>query len=188
MGFFDEEAGVQKYLEMVEGTDGKEWVDKLAEYLAEGSTVLELGMGPGKDLDLLAERFTTTGSDTSRLLLDRYQALHPEADLLKLDAITINTDRRFDAIYSNKVLHHLPRADLSLSLARQRDVLEPSGIALHTFWLGDGDMEHEGLLFTYYAEAGLRGLVTPYFEVLDAVIYGELEDKDSICLVMRRLG
>ena len=185
MGFFDEEAGIKQYLEMVEGVDGKRWVDLLAKFLSPGATVLELGMGPGKDLDLLAERYVATGSDSSQLFLDRYRTLHPQADLLKLDAVTIDTDRRFDGIYSNKVLHHLPRTALPHSLARQQQVLAPAGIVLHTFWLGTGQMEHHGLLFTYYSEAELRELVDLHFEILAAITYRELEDEDSLGLVLK---
>jgi len=67
MGFYDEERNVETYVEMAEGFDGRELVDVLKKHLAPGSTVLELGMGPGKDLALLAEAFTATGSDRSRV-------------------------------------------------------------------------------------------------------------------------
>ena len=55
---------------------------------------------------MLAQTFVVTGSDLSQAFLDRYASIRPGADLLRLDAITIATDRRFDAIYSDKVLHH----------------------------------------------------------------------------------
>lgn len=38
---------------MAEGYDGEELIKILKEYLPEKSTLLELGMGPGKDLDIL---------------------------------------------------------------------------------------------------------------------------------------
>ena len=67
MGFYDEERNVETYVEMAEGFDGRELVDVLKKHLAPGSTVLELGMGPGKDLALLAEAFGATGSDRSQV-------------------------------------------------------------------------------------------------------------------------
>ena len=107
MGYYDSEENVQEYVEMAEGYDGRELVAVLARYLAPGATVLELGMGPGKDLALLAAHFQVAGSDSSRVFVDRYRRAHPDADLLLLDAATMDTDRRFDGIYSNKVLQHL---------------------------------------------------------------------------------
>ena len=70
MGFFDTEEGVSEYLEMAKGHDGRELIEKLSEYLPASSTVLELGMGPGTDLELLSKRYQVTGSDNSTLFLE----------------------------------------------------------------------------------------------------------------------
>ena len=87
MGFFDTDEGIEQYMEMAEGYDGAELVAVLRKHLPEGSSVLELGMGPGVDLDILARDYEVTGSDTSEPFLDRYRDLHPDADLLNLDAV-----------------------------------------------------------------------------------------------------
>ncbi len=60
MGFFDSEKGVEEYIKMVEGYDGAELIKILQKYLPEKSTILELGMGPGKYLDILSKTFTVT--------------------------------------------------------------------------------------------------------------------------------
>jgi len=65
MGFFDTEKGVDEYLKMAEGYDGTKLIKILQEFVPEKSTVLELGMDPGKDLDILSKTFTVTGSDYS---------------------------------------------------------------------------------------------------------------------------
>ncbi|MCG8603708.1 class I SAM-dependent methyltransferase [bacterium] len=123
MGFFDERKNVDEYIKMAEGYDGRELISVLKMHLPPESTVLELGMGPGKDLDLLAQTYAVTGSDSSSVFLDLYRTAHPDADLLKLDATSIQTKRTFDCIYSNKVLHHLPKMDLQGSFARQKELL-----------------------------------------------------------------
>ena len=56
LSYFDDEQNVREYIEMAEGFDGRELVEKLGAYLPKGSTVLELGMGPGVDLELLSRR------------------------------------------------------------------------------------------------------------------------------------
>jgi len=53
MSFFDGEKNVDWCLRMSEGYDGAELVEVLSRHLARGSTVPELGMGPGKDPPLL---------------------------------------------------------------------------------------------------------------------------------------
>jgi trans-aconitate methyltransferase len=107
MGYFDNVKNVRDYIRMAEGYDGRELIENLKKHLRSGSSVLELGMGPGKDMDILAGTYRVTGSDSSRIFLDMHRQTHPEADLLQLDAVTIKTDRRFDCLYSNKVLQHL---------------------------------------------------------------------------------
>ena len=73
MGYFDEESNVNAYIKMCEDYDGREIIGKLKEHLPPRSSVLELGMGPGKDLDILSQNYTVTGSDSSQLFLDRYR-------------------------------------------------------------------------------------------------------------------
>jgi trans-aconitate methyltransferase len=186
VGYFDDEKNVREYLKMAEGYDGRELVDRLAKYLPEGSTVLELGMGPGIDLDMLAERFITTGSDTSDIFLDMYRQQHPAAALINLNAVSIDTDRTFDGIYSNKVLHHLTRDELKASLMRQVDVLKTGGIALHSFWHGDKEEEHKGLRFIYYRIEELQQMIPASLELAEFWLYKEMKREDSICLVLRK--
>lgn len=139
MAYFDNIENVTEYIKMVDGYDGKDLIRKLDEYLEPGSQVLEIGMGPGKDLDLLAKKYIVTGSDSSDVFLNLYKGKNPDADLLNLDAISLKTDRIFNCIFSNKVLHHLSRDDMYKSLVRQLDLLEDCGISFHTLWEGHGE-------------------------------------------------
>jgi len=147
MGYYDDPKNVREYLDMAEGVDGRALVEVLAHHLSAGSTVLELGMGPGKDLTFLSASYRATGSDSAQLFLDLYQEAHPDADLLLLDAVTIDTARRFDGIYSNKVLQHLTREEACASIQRQAEVLTEGGIALHSLWYGEGEETFSGLRF-----------------------------------------
>ena len=101
-GFFDTEKGVNEYIRMAEGYDGEELINILEKWLPKKSTILELGMGPGKDLDILKKNYTVTGSDNSQIFLDKYKKQYPESDLLKLDAVAIDTSRTFDCIFSTR--------------------------------------------------------------------------------------
>lgn len=185
MGFFDTEKGVEQYIKMAEGYDGAKLIKILQKYLHKDSTVLELGTGPGKDLDILKKTYKITGSDNSQIFLDKYKEKHQDADLLLLDAVTIHTDRKFDCIYSNKVLHHLPKEDLVKSLQRQKEILNRNGIAFHSFWKGSRVEEIEGLLFTYYKTEDLKNMVKSDFDILDMATYTEIEKDDSFYTVLR---
>lgn len=185
MGFFDTEKGVNEYLKMTEGYDGKELIKIFETYLSKGSRVLELGMGPGKDLDILDENYEVTGSDNSSIFLEKYKEKNPKADLILLDAVNLNTNRKFDGIYSNKVLHHLTTEDLKTSLKNQKEILNPQGILFHSFWKGNKTETMEGLLFVYYELETLRDIFEPDFEILAMETYSELEKDDSIYAVLK---
>jgi ubiquinone/menaquinone biosynthesis C-methylase UbiE len=70
MNYYDEIDNVREYIEMAEGYDGRELIEVLKQYLPKGASILELGMGPGKDLDLLSQTYQVTGSDNSQVFLD----------------------------------------------------------------------------------------------------------------------
>jgi trans-aconitate methyltransferase len=118
MGYFDNEKGVQEYIKIAEGYDGAELIKELRPYLKYGATILELGMGPGKDLDILKKYYKATGSDISLFFIERYKKQYPNADVLQLDARSLRLNRRFDCIYSNKVLIHLTKKECHKSLKK----------------------------------------------------------------------
>jgi SAM-dependent methyltransferase len=186
MGFYDSPESVEQYVEMAKGYDGRELIEKMRRYLQTGSTVLEIGMGPGVDLDLLHTYFDAIGSDASEVFIQRYLATHPDASVLKLDAVTLDTDRRFDGVFSNKVLHHLKPTDQAASFQRQAVILNPGGYAFHSFWYGNEVEEFEGLLSYQHTENSLQSLVEPFFEVVELLRYTEMEPDDSLFAILKR--
>ncbi|MEM6993373.1 MAG: class I SAM-dependent methyltransferase [Myxococcota bacterium] len=186
MGYWDEDANIDTYETMADGYDGRALVEYLQAHVPAGSTVLELGMGPGKDLDMLAETFKAAGSDASQIFVDRYRARNPSGDVFLLDATTLDTDRRFDALYSNKVLQHLTREAFQASLRRQAEVVRPGGVVLHALWYGDSSDVHHGMLFNNYTEDSLKAALPPEFEVVDLTRYEEMAPNDSLRVHLRR--
>ena len=179
---------VNTYLQMTEGYQGPLLIDWMVDYVEAGSEVLELGMGPGTDMKELEKMYRVTGSDYSPDFLHRYRAFHPHADLIHLDAVTMETKKQFDCICSNKVLVHLTREELEHSLKEQERCLRSKGVLLHTFWRGTGQEEHEGVLFTSYEEDDLRAIFRPLFDILEIQTYREESDDDSILVVVKKRG
>ena len=186
VSYFDNPEHIEEYIKMAEGSDGRELIEILKTWLKPSATVLELGIGPGVDFELLSKDYRVTGSDYSQAFLDRYRQKNPDADLVLLNAVTMDIDRKFDCIYSNKVLHHLTRNDLKTSLHRQVQVLNDNGILFHSFWFGETDEEMHGLLFTYYTEETLRQSIGDEYRILEMKQYTEMEDADSLYLVLQK--
>lgn len=162
-------------------------VQAIVDHLQAGSRLLEIGMGHGKEIGRLQEKFHVTGSDISQAFINMYQEIDPEADLLKLDAITLETDRKFDCIYSNKLLHLLPQDRLRDSFCRQYEILSPGGILCHTLWYGDKKIEVKGQWIYYYTEKTLKDYLNDYFEILLAMPYMEILRDDSLLLILKKV-
>lgn len=186
MSFYHTPEGVAQYIEMARGYDGREIIERLRKHLPINSTVLELGSGPGVDLQLLARHYEVTGSDYSSEFLDRLADMDPDLDLLDLDAVTLNTARTFDGIFSNKVLHHLTDAELATSMDNQLRILNPGGIVCHTFWKGDHEEEIHGMNFNYHQAASLRAMLEEKFDILELELYTEMQPHDSLVLIARK--
>lgn len=187
MSFYKDPENAEKYIQMAEGYDGAELIEILAAHLPAGKSVLELGMGPGVDLDLLAKQYKVTGSDFSPYFVERYQNTHPEADTCQLDAIKMDIDRQFDCIYSNKVLHHFSDDQLRQSFAGQANCLNQDGLIFHSFWHGDKMEEMMGMHFYYRQPEKLATLLGDQFKVVKSAVYTELETDDSFWILAQKL-
>ena len=186
LDFYDDKKNVDMYINMSKEYDGRWQIDELKKHLEEESTLLELGMGPGKDFDMLSKHYKVTGSDKSQVFIDLYRKKHPNASLQKIDAVKMNIDRDFDCIYSNKVLHHLTRNELKLSFENQHKVLTKNGLLFHSFWYGEKVEKHDGLRFVYYTEKTLRKTYKDYFTALEFKHYSEFEKDDSFFVVFKK--
>ncbi len=185
MSFYDDAENVKKYIEMCEDYDGNNIYQLLGKHLSLNSTLLELGSGGGLDIEYLKNEYSVTGSDLSDEFLKVCKKKHPEISFLKLNAQKLEVSKTFDCIYSNKVLHHLTQDALKKSLQQQVKILSPNGIIAHSFWLGEENEMMNGLLFTYYNQEELLGIISESFEILSTLSYKEFEEGDSIFVVAR---
>ena len=186
MGYYDQRENILEYIKALNSHSGQELIDSLKIHLPEQSSVLEIGMGSGKYLNLLKGIYNVTGSDKSRSFLDLYRENYPSVNLLSLNAIDLNTKQTFDAIFSNKVLHHLYKDELNTSIQNQLRVLNPNGIIAHTFWTGDKEDDYFDLHSVYYKPAAIRAYFEKYFDILHFVIYTEENSDDSMYIIAKK--
>ena len=169
------------------GEDGSRLITILQNHLPESSSLLLLGIGSGGDFRLLSNYYNVTGSDFSKLLLSVYQKSHPDSDLLVLDLIELDTERKFDCIYSNKVLHQMSETDFSQSLHNQLKILNTGGYIIHSFWCGNREEDHHGLKWVYYTEETLAKQIPTEFEIIGINTYKDKIDHDSLYVLLRKM-
>ena len=177
---------VAEYINLAKGVNGKQLIKKLEQVLPPNAVLLEIGSGPGTDWKILNKSFHVIGSDNSTVFLDHLVTKNPNGEFLELDAITLRTDKKFDGIYSNKVMHHLTDHELADSIKRQYEILNPKGIICHSFWKGEGSEIFKGLFVNYHDKVNLMAFFKEYFEILSIEYYKEFDHEDSLLLLGRK--
>lgn len=184
--YYHTKDSVEEYISLAEDVNGARLIAKLKQHLPNGASLLEIGSGPGTDWKLLNADYLITGSDNSNEFLRHLQSTNPSGTFLELDAVTLQTNEKFDGIYSNKVLHHLKDAELKASIQRQHALLNDQGILCHSFWKGTGSEIFKGLFVNHHTEQRLTAFFEALFGVLVLEPYTEFEEGDSLLLIARK--
>lgn len=137
--------------------------DNLISLVPEGSSVLELGSGPGHDAAVLEEAgLVVTRTDGAESFVKLFHERGLEAQVLDITAD--NFGGPFDAVFANAVLLHVARSRLHDVLMVTRRATRVGGVLVTSFKKGDGD-EWSGRkldaprYFTYWQEEDLRRVV-----------------------------
>lgn len=184
--YYNSKESVADYLKAAADVDSKQLIEKLNAFIPAGSSLLELGSGPGTDWRILNETYKVVGSDYSEEFLSHLKAENPDGEFHQLDAITLEIEQQFDGIYANKVLHHLTDEELEKSITAQLEILDPNGIICFSFWKGEGTETFNGMFVNYHTASELRTLFEPHFKILLLEEYKEFEDGDSLLLIAKK--
>lgn len=186
MNYYDNPKNVTDYIQMAKGCNGKNIINALTQHLGANASILELGSGPGNDLEILISLgHSVQGSDISKPFVNHLKQRFEQNKIHQLDAIhfELPNPQKFDCIYSNKVLHHLTLTEFEKSLLNQTELLKPNGVVCHSFWLGDDDIEKDGFFAKYYRENELGQIFEMNYEIVDSQVYTEEEKNDSIFII-----
>ena len=185
--YYHTKESVDSYIKMAEGYNGQALIERLKKHLKNGCSILELGSGPGNDIELLGQDFKVTGSDYSELFLERLNKCHTDISFLNLDAISLSTTLSFDGIYSNKVLQHLTDKELKTSIENQYRIVNDDGVICHSFWNGEGCDTIGGIIHNYHTRDDLVELFSPKFTILHLEEYKEMDEGDSLFIIAQKV-
>ena len=184
--YYKTKESVNEYIQLAKDVNGLQLIEKLKQVLQPNSVLLEIGSGPGTDWKILNKSYNVIGSDNSIEFLNHLITENPNGEFLELDAITLKTDKKFDGIYSNKVMHHLKDNELTNSAIRQYEILNINGVICHSFWKGKGSEIFKDLFVNYHSELNLKKVYADYFEIISIESYNEFEDGDSLLFIARK--
>ena len=189
MSYFKNRHNVDVYTDMMTGFDNHFVITQVQKVLPVNASLLELGMGTGLDLVSLSTYYQVVGSDYSPHFIDDFKRTS-DLEVYELDAITLGINRKFDCIYSNKVLQHLPIQEMRTSLINQCLHLNENGIIFMTLWHGSHreEFEFDGQLrFIYYDRDSMERLVPEGWIFKHFITYAEFEAQDSIIVVLGQI-
>lgn len=172
----------------MENFDNSTVMQMLRDCLPYGSTILELGMGTGIDFLEMSNNYVVTGSDFSPIFVADFKEAHPKLEVYELDATDFSLDKKFDCIYSNKVLYHLSAKEFEHSLQLQTEHLNPHGIIFMTMWYGTyrEELFEDDLRFTYYTESDIAIRIPKTLSLEKIQRYTEMEPNDSLAIILRK--
>jgi len=125
-------------------------------------TLLDFGCGPGRDLRTLAATgHTAVGLDGS-LAFVRIARETTGAEVLHQNFLALDlAPGRFDGIFANASMQHVPRVALPDVLARLRASLKPRGVFVASIPRGDNEEGWNGARYSAFHDLGAwRGFMT----------------------------
>ncbi|HKA32201.1 MAG TPA: class I SAM-dependent methyltransferase [Candidatus Binatia bacterium] len=151
LGFYDDHA--EEFWRGTKDHDVSQNIDSLLRHIEAPPpfTILDLGCGPGRDLKDFTQRgHIAIGLEGSRRLAEMARAYSGcevwEQDFLKLDL----PDQKFDGIFANAALFHVPSAELPRVLTELRAALKPRGVLFSSNPRGDNEEGWQGERYAAY--------------------------------------
>lgn len=139
-----------------EGTRGHDVSQNIAALLRhiEGEppfTILDLGCGPGRDLMSFAERgHIVVGLDGAEQFVKMARA-NSDCEVWHQDFLKLSLpESRFDGIFANAVLFHVPRSELPRVLRELHATLKPGGVLFSSNPRGNNEEGWNGQRYACY--------------------------------------
>ncbi|MGL4759881.1 MAG: methyltransferase domain-containing protein [Sarcina sp.] len=165
MNCFNNRETVEKFLKGHKNYDGRIALI-LRSYLKKGASVLNIGLNNGKDFEVLKQTYDTVAIDGSEFFIDIYKENNKGSEVYQLNDIKLDISKKFDCIFSNKLINHFTVDELTESLKNQANLLEAGGKAFHFYCDGEGEILLGGVTLNMYDEKILREVVPSEFEIV----------------------
>ncbi len=128
-------------------------------YVQDGSSVLEIGCGGGRDAAELIQHYKYLGTDASIGMVEAARKNVPTGTFQQCSVYDLGRlKQRFDAFWTAAVLLHIPKSRIDEALTAINSVMVPKAIGMiaikdgdrEEFEVRDNDGLHEERLFTYW--------------------------------------
>ena len=165
------EQHAERFWEGTKDHDVSQNVEALLRHLGEGShEILDVGCGPGRDLaTFVARGHRPVGLEAASAFVDMARA-HAGVPVWHQDLLALDLPpARFDGVFANAVLFHVPSQELSRVLADLHTTLRPGGVLFCSNPRGPDIEQRNGLRYGCYltAETWRRYVMSAGFTELE---------------------
>lgn len=178
-----------RFLDTIGTPDGGEFLlRQLQRYLPRGSELLELET-PGQDKTPHLDSWYSVYKPESEAASVDYRKSHlPYLQPSMNSFASFSVNKKFNALYCNKLLHYYSPEDVPEILKRVKDLLEPQGLVLFSLINKAREELLDGIPVFYYDAKLLKELLQPAFKVLEIESYTDKRRKDSLYVLARSIG
>jgi SAM-dependent methyltransferase len=155
--FYDREAA--KYCERT-GSVPTPTLRDFLNRLPRNATILELGCGSGRDsAEMLRRGYNVLATDGSRKMAQEAERLL-HRPVMVLEFGLIEGEARFDGVWANASLLHIPIEHLGDVVARINRILRPSGVLFASFKAGEREGRDQfGRYYNYSSPIRLKAII-----------------------------
>jgi len=137
--------------------------------LEAGSTILEIGCGPGlylKDID--SSRYQVHALDMSEAMITLAQRENPGCTFYQTGFLDLSTDKRFDLIYSVGVLMYFPKSQIREVFKKIHGLLNKGGLVFINYphAISRLDLLYPDSKYVQYSPEFIENICMPDFKIV----------------------
>jgi hypothetical protein len=118
----------------------QEQLDEFKTLVNAPAQVLDIGTGPGFDLKYLSEKYSVTGIDISKRMVEIARFENPDKEILHADIVDHELGQnKYKGIWSRGALHHIENQELDKVFKKISDALVEGGIFYMIVREGEGE-------------------------------------------------
>ncbi len=130
----------------------------------QGLSVLDLGCGNGAlTKELSAKGYDAVGMDASKELLEIARRSYPELTFIHGDAVSFDTDKKYDVVFSNAVFHWIDKENQPRMLLNVYNALKNGGQFIFELGGFGNNVLIHGALKTEFEKRGKKYTMPFYF-------------------------
>lgn len=153
------------YFENTVNLDVSHLMEPFISYLDEGSSVLDLGCGSGRDsLTFLNMGYDVTALDGSEEMCS-LASIHTDLDVLHMQFEDLDFEEVFDGIWACASLVHIEKEELPSIIQKISKALNPGGIFYMSMHKGDFEGIRHQRYFSEYKEEELQKILQNFPEL-----------------------